>query len=130
MTLPPEDRPETLPGQGQITPAPDANLPPARGPSTTLPAPPTRNTVTGKRPPYTRIRAAWVGVWAGILAIILLIIFVAQNTAKVDVHFLWMDGRIPVALALLIAGVGGAIIALAVSAARMIQLRRHLRREG
>ncbi|NMO55645.1 LapA family protein [Actinoplanes sp. TBRC 11911] len=114
---PPEERPES-------------DLPPPAGPSTTLPPVPTHPTATGTRRPYTRIRAAWVGVWAGLLAIILLIIFVAQNTAKVDIHFLWMDGRIPVALALLIAGVGGAIIALAVSAARMIQMRRHLRRDS
>jgi uncharacterized integral membrane protein len=120
-TLPPEERPEAL------TPAPDSDLPPTLGPSTTLPPPPSRRTATGNPRPYTRIRAAWVGVWAGIAAIILLIIFVGQNTAAIDIHFLWMDGHIPAALALLIAGVGGAIIALAVAAARMIQMRRHMR---
>jgi uncharacterized integral membrane protein len=79
--------------------------------------------------PYTRIRAAWVGVWAGVLAIILLIVFVGQNTAKIEINFLWMHGRIPTALALLIAGVGGAVIAMAIAAARIIQLRRHIRRD-
>jgi uncharacterized integral membrane protein len=116
MTLPPEDRRETV------------GLPPPPGPPTELPPPPSRPAATGTRGPYTRIRAAWVGVWAGIAAIILLIIFIGQNTTKVDIHFLWMDGRIPVALALLIAGVGGAVIALAVSAARILQMRRHMRR--
>jgi uncharacterized integral membrane protein len=77
---------------------------------------------------FTRISAAWLGVWAGILVVILLIIFIAQNTAGVRVRFLWMDGVIPTALALLIAGVGGAIIAMAVAAARIVQLRRLVRR--
>jgi uncharacterized integral membrane protein len=80
------------------------------------------------RQPFTRIRAAWVGVWAGILVVILLIVFIGQNTAPVDIHFLWLDGQIPTALALLIAGVGGAIIALATGAARILQLRRMMRR--
>jgi uncharacterized integral membrane protein len=77
--------------------------------------------------PHTRIGAAWFGVWAGIVVVILLIIFIGQNTAKVPIHFLWLDGLIPTALALLIAGVGGAIIATAVAAARIVQPRRLVR---
>src|SRR4051812_45900321 len=80
------------------------------------------------RGPRTRISAAWIGVWAGVVVVILLIIFIGQNTAKVRLNFLWMDGLIPVALALLIAGVAGAIVAMAVAAARIIQLRRLVRR--
>jgi uncharacterized integral membrane protein len=80
------------------------------------------------RVPRTRTSAVWFGVWAGVVTVILLIIFVGQNTASVEINFLWMSGSIPLALALLIAGVGGAIIAMAVSAARIIQLRRHFRR--
>lgn len=77
----------------------------------------------------TRISAAWAGVCAGVVAVILLIIFIGQNTAAVRINFLWMEGSIPTALALLIAGVGGAIIAIAVGAARIIQLRRLMRRQ-
>ena len=58
----------------------------------------------------------------------MLIVFVAQNTGNVRINFLWMDGLIPLALALLIAGVAGAVIAMAVAAARILQLRRLLRR--
>jgi uncharacterized integral membrane protein len=81
-----------------------------------------------QRVPRTRIGAVWLGVVAGFLALILLIIFVAQNTARVRIHFLWMTGDFPIAVAFLIAGVGGALIAIAVSAARIIQLRRLVRR--
>jgi uncharacterized integral membrane protein len=77
---------------------------------------------------FTRVSAAWLGIWAGVLVVILLIIFIGQNTADVRIRFLWMDGLIPTALALLIAGVGGAIIAMAVAAARIVQLRRLVRR--
>ncbi|MBM2623523.1 DUF1049 domain-containing protein [Actinoplanes sp. LDG1-06] len=57
-----------------------------------------------------------------------MIIFIAQNTASVRINFLWMNGQFPVALALLIAGVAGAIVAMAVAAARILQLRRMVSR--
>ena len=76
----------------------------------------------------TRTSAVWAGVWAGVVVLILLIIFIAQNTAKVQISFFALDGQIPLALALLIAGVAGAIIAMSVAAARIIQLRRLVRR--
>ena len=63
-----------------------------------------------------------------VVVLILLIIFIAQNTAKVQISFFALEGQIPLALALLIAGVAGAIIAMSVAAARIIQLRRLVRR--
>jgi uncharacterized integral membrane protein len=78
--------------------------------------------------PLTKTSAVWLGVWAGVFVLILTIVFVAQNTSGVRISFLWMDGRIPLALALLIAGVAGAVIAMAVASARIIQLRRLVRR--
>jgi uncharacterized integral membrane protein len=76
----------------------------------------------------TRTSAVWFGVWAGVFGVILLIIFVAQNTASVEINFLWLSGSISLALALLIAGVAGAAVAMGVAAARIIQLRRMFRR--
>jgi uncharacterized integral membrane protein len=76
----------------------------------------------------TRTSAVWFGVWAGVAGVILLIIFVAQNTSSVQINFLWLSGSISLALALLIAGVAGAAVAMGVAAARIIQLRRLLRR--
>jgi uncharacterized integral membrane protein len=78
--------------------------------------------------PWTRTSAAWLGIWAGVVALILLIIFVAQNTANVEINFLWMTGHFSLAVALLVAGVCGAIIAMAVAAARIVQLRRLVHR--
>ena len=77
---------------------------------------------------HTRTSAAWVGIWAGVVVLILLIIFVAQNTATVRISFFALEGQISLALALLIAGVGGAIVAMAVAATRILQLRRMVNR--
>jgi uncharacterized integral membrane protein len=49
---------------------------------------------------------------------------VLQNTGSVEITFLGMHGTLPLALALLIAGVGVAIIAMVVGTARITQLRR------
>ena len=95
-------------------------------PATSSPA--TQPASTGSAVPRTRAGAVWFGVWAGALALILLIIFVAQNTSGVQITFLWMEGQISLALALLIAGVCGALVALAVASVRIIQLRRLVRR--
>lgn len=89
-------------------------------------APPPRRAAV--RVPRTRTSAVWFGVWAGAVALILLIVFVAQNTGNVRLSFLWLDGQIPLALAMLIAGVCGAFIAMAVASVRIIQLRRLVRR--
>jgi uncharacterized integral membrane protein len=92
--------------------------PPARPPART-PAP----TV-----PRTRTSAVWFGIWAGAAVLVLLVIFIAQDTAKVEINFLWMHATIPLALALLSSGVGAAITAMGVAAAQIAQLRRLLRR--
>jgi lipopolysaccharide assembly protein A len=74
--------------------------------------------------PRTRTSAAWVGICAAALAVVALIIFMMQNTGSVEVTFLWMHGNLPLALALLIAGVGVTTLALIVGTARITQLRR------
>lgn len=79
--------------------------------------------------PRGKPKAAWTVVTIGVLVSILLIIFIAQNTAKVQVSFLGWDGDIALAVALLIAAVSGAFIVLLVGTIRVTQLRRAERRE-
>jgi uncharacterized integral membrane protein len=81
------------------------------------------------RMPHTRTGAAWFGICTAALLSVVLIIFMLQNTRRVEVSFLWMHGSLPLALALLIAGVGSAIVAMVVGAARITQLRRLSRRQ-
>jgi uncharacterized integral membrane protein len=80
------------------------------------------------RVPRTRMSAAWIGICAAMAGLVVLIVFMLQNTGSVDVHFLWMDGSVPLALALFIAGVATTIVATTIGAARMTQLRRLVRR--
>jgi uncharacterized integral membrane protein len=80
------------------------------------------------RAPRTRTGTAWFAVCAAAAALVVLIVFMLQNTRSVEVTFLWMHGNVPLALALLIAGVGVAVLAMAVGAARIGQLRRLARR--
>ncbi|RZT16894.1 putative integral membrane protein [Kribbella sp. VKM Ac-2569] len=74
--------------------------------------------------PRTRTGATWVGVCAAALTLVVLIVFMLQNTRRVEVSFLWMNGSVPLALALLIAGVGVGIVAMVIGTARVTQLRR------
>ena len=80
------------------------------------------------RPPATRTSAAWVAMCSASLAFVVLIVFMLQNTRSVEVTFLWMHGSVPLAMALLVAAVGAAILTMAVGTARITQLRRLSRR--
>ncbi|WP_281904174.1 LapA family protein [Phytohabitans aurantiacus] len=81
-------------------------------------------TAGASRVPRTRTGAAWFGLCTAVLLSVVLIVFMLQNTRSVRVDFLWMDGSLPLALALLIAGIGAALLTTAVGAARIAQLRR------
>jgi uncharacterized integral membrane protein len=80
------------------------------------------------RVPRTRTAAAWLGICTAAVILVVLIVFMLQNTGSVAITFLWMHGNVPLALALLTAGVGVAITAMAVGEARIGQLRRAARR--
>jgi uncharacterized integral membrane protein len=124
MSLSSDDRPLT-------SPEPPDELPPRApepGPIAVRPDPVVTAPGRPAGVPRTRTSAVWFGIWAGAAVLVLLIVFIAQNTAKVEITFLWMHGTIPLALALLSAGVGVAVIAMGVAAARIAQLRKLLRR--
>ncbi|MEV0890527.1 LapA family protein [Promicromonospora sp. MEB111] len=78
----------------------------------------------------SRSRAGWL--WAGsclaALVLVALIIFMLQNTQLVLVSFLGMQGTVPLAVALLITGVGVGIIALVIGTIRSARLRRRIQR--
>lgn len=122
---PGDARPGTSP-----TPSSTPSSPPPSGLPPADPAPTSGQLAApgnGKLP-HTRTGAAWAGIWAAAVFLVLLIIFILQNTGNVQVNFLWMEGSLPLALALLIAGVGVGLATMVVGAARVTQLRRQLRR--
>lgn len=79
---------------------------------------------------FTRTSATWVAVGASLLLLILLIVFMLQNSTKVEVQFLGAVGTIPLGLAMLIAAVTGGVVVAIAGAARITQLRRNVRRNG
>jgi putative membrane protein len=89
--------------------------------------PPSASPMT--RVPLTRTGAVWFRICATALIFAVLIAFMLQNTRSVEISFLWMHGSLPLALALLIAAVGTAVLAMVVGTARTTQLRRASRRQ-
>ena len=51
----------------------------------------------------------WTAVVIGVVLLILLVIFVAQTTEQSAVKFLWLHGRAPTAVVLLIATIAGCL---------------------
>lgn len=91
----------------------------------TTTSPSTTPSLSAAKPvPRTRTSATWFVVCGAALSLLVLIVFMLQNTRSVEVSFLWMHGNVPLALALLIASVGAAILVMVIGAARIMQLRR------
>ena len=64
------------------------------------------------------------------ILLVLLIIFIAQNTQKVQVAFLGWEGQTPLAVALLAAVVTGLVVAAIAGSLRILQLRRRVKRSA
>jgi uncharacterized integral membrane protein len=76
----------------------------------------------------TRASALWTAVAVGTISLVLILIFVVQNSGSVRIHFLMMDGSMPLGVALLVAALLGALLMLAIGTIRILQLRRLARR--
>lgn len=89
------------------------------GPDPTKPAPrsPTRR---------TRISGAWVGVIIGVVVLAFLLAFVIENSQSVKVSIFSVHAHMPLGVALLLAIVGGVLLAGIVASLRIWQLRHRL----
>jgi len=74
----------------------------------------------------TRLSGVWVGVIIGVVVLLLLLVFVIQNTKSVKVSFFTASGSMPLGVALLLAAVGGVLVAGIVASLRIWQLRHRL----
>ena len=81
-----------------------------------------------RAPGVTRASATWAATGVALLLLILLIVFILQNSTKVEVHFLGLSGTISLGMALLIAAVGGGVVVAIAGVARITQLRMNARR--
>jgi len=76
----------------------------------------------------TRISGLWVAVGFFAVVLLLLLIFILQNSAKVDVSYMGAHGHLPLGVAMLLAAVCGVLLVVLAGAARISQLRATARR--
>lgn len=67
---------------------------------------------------------AWPVALLFLAVLTFLVIFLVQNPDEVRVHFLGLDGRMPLGVAMLLSALGGALLVSVAAAARIWQLRR------
>jgi putative membrane protein len=105
--------------------------PAAATPSQPRPTP-SEHTEGSSRPPSarTRLSGTWVAVIVAAIVFVLLLIFILQNTESVDVSYFGVHGTMPLGVALLLAAIGGILLAALVASLRIWQLRHRLRNQG
>lgn len=79
-------------------------------------------------PPRTKTGIAFGTLIAGAIVLIVLLVFILENTESVKISFFGATGHLPLGVALLLAAIGGALLVGIVGTARIVQLRRHVRR--
>lgn len=75
----------------------------------------------------TRASVWYIGLVIAAILLILLMIFIAQNSEKVTIHFLGLSGQISLAIAIVIATVVGVLLVAIPGGARMFQLRKRVK---
>jgi uncharacterized integral membrane protein len=117
--------PPAAPGSA-VPPAPGSAVPPAPAPEP-APARPAGIDDHG-RVKRGRVSAIWVGLIIAALLLVALLIFIAQNSKTVAIHFLGFAGHLSLAVALLAAAVIGILVVAIPGTARIVQLRRALKK--
>jgi lipopolysaccharide assembly protein A len=107
-----------------------STLPPsANGSSPPAPPAPPAAAQAIKAATRTRIKGMHTGLVAGTVVLVVVMIFISQNAHAVNVSFLGAHLRLPLAVALLLAAIAGALLMAAAGTARITQLRRIMRRD-
>ena len=125
--LPPEDAPAD-PSATRPEPAaarPDTSA--ADGPDAPAPSAGLDRHGRVKR---TRASGLWVGLITAAVLAIGFLVFIVQNYEKVSIEFLGFEGRLSLAIALLLSAIIGALVVAVPGAVRIGQLRRALRKNA
>ncbi|HEX8092946.1 LapA family protein [Jatrophihabitans sp.] len=110
---------------------------PVAAPATGIPASGGRGAGSGAPAPgfnekghvrATKVSGVWIGLIATALFVILLIIFIAQNSRRVTLHFFGWHGQFSLALTILLSAVLGVLLVAIPGSLRIMQLRRALRK--
>lgn len=81
-----------------------------------------------KQVAHTRSRAAYFAWIIGIVMLIVLLVFILRNQNSQEIDLLFWKVHLPVGVSLLIAAILGAILTLATTVGRMMELRRALKK--
>jgi putative membrane protein len=76
----------------------------------------------------TRASQTWIAIIVFALVLILLLIFILQNTKKVEITYLGFTGTMPLAVAMLLSAVAGVLLTATAGTLRILQLRRRVRK--
>ena len=71
----------------------------------------------------SRLGRVWVSLAVFVIILIALLIFVAQNSMTVEIHYLGMKTKIGFGVAMLLSAAAGIVLTLLVGSARIIQLK-------
>jgi putative membrane protein len=115
---PAAEEPEPAPADSPLPPEPEAARAPADA-EATLP----QHIIQP-----TRTSMVWTMVGIGVVLLVAILVFILQNSQRVRVRFLMVNGTIPLGVALLFAALLGALLVLVAGAARVLQLRVVARR--
>jgi uncharacterized integral membrane protein len=122
----------SFPTSGTPSERRDPDAPAAESPVEPRPEPPTSTEPPGQAPageiPSTRTGTAFKTLIAGAIVLILLLVFILENTESVKIAYFGAGFHLPLGVALLLAAIGGALLAGILGTARILQLRRHVRR--
>ena len=116
----PPDRSDRLPDTSEA--------PATEPPITPEPIPSVATRPEPAAPPTTKTGIAFGALIAGAIVLIVLLVFILENTASVKISFFGASGHLPLGVALLLAAIGGALLTGIVGGARIVQLRRHVKR--
>ena len=103
-------------------------LPPS-SPNGFRPPPPPARQAPPREGLRTRISGMRTGLITGFAALIVVVIFLIQNPHAVNISFLGIHLVLPLAMALFLAAIAGALAMAAAGTARITQLRRIMRRD-
>lgn len=101
-------------------PPPSTEQQPGIQPATARPAP--------HHIPRTRAGGVWVALALSAVVLLLLLVFILENQQNVRIGYFGAHAQLPLGVALLLAAVGGALLAVVAGTARIMQLRAHARR--
>ena len=76
----------------------------------------------------TKVSGLWIGLIATAIFVILLIVFIAQNSRRITLHFFGWQGQFSLALTILLSAVLGVLLVAIPGSLRIMQLRRALRK--